>query len=138
MSKVTIGLPAAGALDDRIGDVGGAHLLDLVAVEDLDAAILRRMGADADLDRAVGIDDALAHGARDEGAVVDALAVVEPGVLMRVELHQRQRAVDRGMRLQQRPGDEVVAAERQQEGAALRGCFAASRSIVAGVFWWLP
>ena len=54
-----IGLLAAGALGDRIGDVGGAHLLDLVAVEDLDAEILRRMGADADLDRAVGIDDAL-------------------------------------------------------------------------------
>ena len=61
-----------------------------------------------------------AHGARHEGAVVDALAVVVPGVLMRVELHQRQRAVDRRMRLQQRPGDEMVAAERQQEGAGLQ------------------
>ena len=57
------------------------------------------------------------RGARDERAVVDALAVVEPGVLMRVELHQRQRPVDRGMRLEQRPGDEMVAAERQQERA---------------------
>ena len=59
-----IGLLAAGALDDRIGDVGGAHLLDLVAVEDLDAEIVRRMGADADLDRAVRIDDAVACTAR--------------------------------------------------------------------------
>ena len=72
----------------------GAHLLDLMAVEDLDAEVLGRMRADADLDRAVGIDDAFADGAADEGAVVDALAVVVPGVLMRVELHQRQRAVD--------------------------------------------
>ena len=115
-----VGLLAAGALGDRIGDVGGAHLLDLVAVDDLDPVILRRVGADADLDRAVGIDDALAHGARDEGAVVDALAVVGPGVLMRVELHQRERAMHCSMRLEQRPGDEVIAAERQQERAALQ------------------
>ena len=35
----------------------------------------------------------------DEGAVVDALAVVGPGVLMRVELDQRQRAMHRRMGL---------------------------------------
>ena len=115
-----------------------AHLLDLVAVEDLDAAIVRRMGADADLDRAVGIDDAVLDGAADEGAVVDALAVVGPGVLMGVELHQGQRSMNGGMRLEQRPGDEMVAAERQQEGAGLSRILAASRSIVPGVFWWLP
>ena len=69
-------------------------------------------------------------GARDEGAVVDALAVVVPCVLMRVELHQRQRAVLGRVRLQQRPGDEMVAAERQQERAGLQefGCFALDRS----------
>ena len=39
---------------------------------------------------------------------------------MRVELHQRQRPVDRRMRLEQRPGDEMVAAERQQERAGLQ------------------
>ena len=60
------------------------------------------------------------HGAGDEGAVVDALAVVVPGVLMRVELHQRQRAVHGGVRLEQRPGDEMIAAERHQESAALQ------------------
>ena len=58
----------------------------------------------------------VAHRAADERAVVDAPAVVEPGVLMGVELHQRQLAVARRMRLQQRPGDIVVAAERHQEG----------------------
>ena len=41
----------------------------------------------------VGIDDAVAHRARNEAAVVDALAVVGPGVLVGVELDQRQRPV---------------------------------------------
>ena len=67
----------------------------------------------------VGVDDAFLDGAGDEGAVVDALAVVRPGILVRVELHQRQRPVQRCMRLEQRPGDKMVAAERQQEGARL-------------------
>ena len=50
----------------------------------------------------------------DEGAVRQLLAVVGPGVLVRVELHQRQRPVFLRMRLQQRPGDEMVAAEREE------------------------
>src|SRR5207253_5492358 len=62
-----IGLPAAGALDNGIGDVGGAHFLDLVAIDDLDAKRVRRMRADADLDRAVRIDDAFFHRAGYEG-----------------------------------------------------------------------
>ncbi len=52
--------------DDRRGDLSGAHLLDLMAVEDANAEILRRVGADADLDGAVRIDDAVASRARDE------------------------------------------------------------------------
>jgi len=88
-----------------------------VAVEDLDAERVGGVRADADLDRAVGIDDTFIDGATDERTMVDALAVVRPGVLMGVELHQRQRPVDGGMRLEQRPGDEMVAAERQQESA---------------------
>jgi hypothetical protein len=56
------------------------------------------MGADADLDGTVGIDDALLDSMRDEGAVADAGA--RPGILMRVELHQRQRSVHGRVRLQ--------------------------------------
>ena len=40
--------------------------------------------------------------------------IVGPEVAVGVELDQRQRPVLRGMRPQQRPGDEMVAAERQQ------------------------
>ncbi len=114
------------------------HLLHLVAVEDVDAEIVRRVGADADLDGTVRVDNAGPRRARHEGAVVDALAVVEPGILMRVELHERQRAVLGRMRLEQRPGDVVIAAERQQEGADCRGWPSPACSIVAGVSWWLP
>ena len=53
-------------------------------------------------------------GAADERAVRDAAVVVEPGVLVGVELDERQRAVDGGMRLQQRIGDEVIAAQRKE------------------------
>ena len=88
--------------------------MHVVRGKHLDAAILRRVRADADLDGAVGIDDALAHGAADERAVRQLLSVVAPGVLMRVELHQRQRPVFLRMRLQERPGDEMVAAEREE------------------------
>ena len=80
-------------------------------MQDLDAERVRRMGADADLDRTIGIDDAFLYGAADKRAVVDALAVIRPGVLMGVELHHGERAVDGGMRLEQRPGDEMVAAQ---------------------------
>ena len=66
-----------------------------------------------------GIDDAFLHRAGHERAVVDALAVVVPRVLVGIELHQRQRPVDRRMRLEQRPGDEMIAAQRQQKGAGV-------------------
>lgn len=77
------------------------------------------MRADADLDGAIGIDDAVANRARHKGTVVDPLVVVEPGVLMRVELHQRQRTAFGGMRLEDRPGHVMVAAQRQHEGARI-------------------
>ena len=83
--------------EDDIGDLAGAHLLDIVAIENADAAIVGRMGADAELDRACGIDQALARRAADEGAVVDAAFLVGPGVLMRIELDEGEGAVDGGM-----------------------------------------
>ncbi len=87
-----------------------------MTVEDVDAAIFRRMGAYANLDRAAGIDQAFPGGSGNEGAVVYTAVVVEPGVLMGVELDERQRPMPRDMRLQERPGDVVVAAEGEQEG----------------------
>ncbi len=90
-----------------------------MTVDDRDTAVFRRMGADADLDRAVRIDQPLAHGAGDEGAVIDPASVVEPGVLMGVEMHERERTMLGGMGFEQRPGDEMIAAERKQEGAAV-------------------
>ena len=44
-----------------------------------------------------GIDQAFARRAADEGAVIDAAFLVGPGILMRIELDERQRAVDGGM-----------------------------------------
>ncbi|MNL18445.1 hypothetical protein D3C87_1395890 [compost metagenome] len=105
---------ACRVLDDQRGDIARPHFLHLVTVENADAEILRRMGANTDLDGTIGIDQTIAHGACHEGTMVNAFAVVEPGILMRIEMHQRQRAVLCHMRLQQRPGDEMVAAKRQQ------------------------
>ena len=84
-----------------------------------DPAILRRLRANANLDGALGIDDALTHGAADERAMRQLLPVVAPGVLMRIELHQRERPVFLGMRFKQRPGDKMVAAEREEVDVSL-------------------
>ncbi len=51
--------------------------------------------------------------------MIDAPGFISPGVLMGVELHHRQRPVPRHMGFQQRPGDEVIAPERQQKGTAV-------------------
>jgi hypothetical protein len=42
--------------------------------------------------------------------MVDTVAAVGPGILVRVEVNKRQWPVDRGMRLEARIGDEMVAA----------------------------
>src|SRR5690606_36767881 len=93
-----IGLEAASSLDDRIGEVGCAHLVYLVAVDDLDAACLRSMGTDAHLNRSVRIDETFPDGAAHEGTMVDALAIVRPGILVGIELNQVQRAMNSGSR----------------------------------------
>jgi hypothetical protein len=72
------------------------------------------VAADSDLDRPGRIDDALAHGARHEGAVRQLLAVVRPGVLVRIELDESERPILGRVSLQERPGDEVVAAQREE------------------------
>src|SRR5690606_7229808 len=58
-----------------------------------------------------------------EGAMVDAVAVIIPGILMGIELDQGQSAVAGGMGLQERPGDKMVAAEREEMGAARQDRF---------------
>lgn len=65
----------------------------------------------------LGIDDTLAHGAGDEGAMVDPLAVIVPGILMGIEMDEGQRTVLGGMRLQQWPCNEMIATEREEESA---------------------
>ena len=89
-----------------------------MTVDDVDAAILGRHGADTDLDRPCGVDQALAHGPCDEAAMRDA-AVVGPCVLVCIEVHQRQTPVPGRVRLEQRIGDEVVAAEGEELRLAL-------------------
>lgn len=87
-----------------------------MAVQDSDAEIVRRVGADADLYRPFRVYDTFAYGPRDKRSVVDALAIVEPCVLMRIELHEGEGTVQRGMGLEKRPRNEMIAAKRQKEG----------------------
>ena len=70
-----------------------AHVGACVAVEDREPAVARRDRAHADLDRMTRIDQPLTHRGRDEAAVRDRALAVVPGVLMCVELHERQRTV---------------------------------------------
>jgi len=109
------------ALPDPLADAprraGYAEFLRLIAVDDGDAAIARRHRADADLDRALDIDQSFAHRLQHEAAMADAARAVIPGVLMGIELDQRQLAMARNMGAQQRQGDEMIAAERNEMGA---------------------
>lgn len=123
--------------DDGIGDLLGAHLLELVAVDDPKAAILRCMRPDADLDRAFHVDQSLACRAADEGAMIDAAFLVRPGVLMGIELDEGEGPVQDCMGPQDGIGDEVVAAERQQVGAGLQD-FRRLALDGLGVLAWLP
>ena len=84
----------------------------------MDAAIVGRDGADADLDRAGRVNDALAHRTGDEATMGDT-AMVRPGVLVRIELDQRQPAMAGGVGLKQGVCDEVVAAEGEELCLAL-------------------
>src|SRR3546814_5931759 len=63
-----VGGNVADMIEDRPGDVCGAHLFDLVAVDDANAAVFRSMRANADLDRAAGVDQSFAGRPGDEGA----------------------------------------------------------------------
>ena len=71
-------------------------------------------GPDPDLRRARRIDQPFADRPPHHRAMVDPPRIVGPQVAVRVHLDQRQRPVLRRMRPEQRPGDEMVAAERQQ------------------------
>ena len=117
-----------GEIDRRVPGPRADHLErrgDAVAVQpgrgqDLEAQVLVVEGADADLRRAARVDQPLADRPAHHRAVVDPARIVRPEVAVRVDLDQRQRPVPRGVRPQQRPGDEMVAAERQQLRARRR------------------
>ena len=71
--------------------------------------------AQADLDAALGVEQAVLDGAAERRAVGDRLAehrVVDVG--MGVDMHEADRAVLALQRPQDRIGDRVVAAERQR------------------------
>lgn len=67
--------------------------MDLVAVNDLNAAVFGRNGANSDLDRAFGVDQAFADGADDEAAMRDGFVIIVPCVLMGIELDEGEGAV---------------------------------------------
>ena len=106
----------AAAHDVRGGDDAEAHLL--VVVEVL-LAVERAAGADVGERR--GVEDALLDGPA-EGRAVRVLGaeVGVPGVEVRVEVQQGDRAVPARHRAQQRQRDGVVAAEGHQAGAGVQ------------------
>src|SRR5690606_4367917 len=113
-----IGRSLSDMSEDDFGNLLSSHLLEVEPVQDADTAIFRRMRADAHLNGAGWVDDVLAHGAAYKGAVIHALAVIRPGVLMRVELDEgKRRAMFFRVRPEQRPGDEMISAERDEKCA---------------------
>ncbi|MNO84416.1 hypothetical protein D3C76_757560 [compost metagenome] len=75
---------------DRLGDLLRAAPVDFPRVQHLEAHHVVVGGAQADLHRTRRIDQPLAGGVVEHGAVVDALYLfVRPGVAVRVEVDQR-------------------------------------------------
>src|SRR5690606_16511219 len=99
-------------LNNGFSDLSIAHIFNLMTIENANAAIFWGMGADADLDGARGVDQAFTCCSHHEGAVINALSIIKPCVLMGIELHQCQRTMLSDMRLQERPSDKVIAAQR--------------------------
>ena len=67
-----------------------------------------------------GIDHAVADRIVEHRAVIDAAAIIGLDIAMRIEMHERQRAMHLGMGLEQRIGDEMIAAEGDHLGAGAR------------------
>ena len=105
---------------DLLGDLLRPTAVDLPCIQHLEAHHIVIGGAQADLHRARRIDQSLAGRVVEHGAVIDAFDLfVRPGVAVRVEVDQRQRAVFFRVCLEQRVADEVVAT--QGEHGAARG-----------------
>ena len=120
--EAEIGGRLADDLDDALGDGRRAHLVDRLGVDDGDALfdgpvadVLVDRRADADLDRAVRVDELGIDGVVEDRAVGVVLAeVLRPGVDVGVEMDERQRrALPLGRDLEQRQRDAVIAAQNQ-------------------------
>src|SRR5690606_15446392 len=116
----------ADALAELVGDLVGAAPVDVGGGDDAEAHLLVvgevllavQRAADADVGQGGGVEDALLYGPAERGAVgVLGAEVGVPGVQVRVEVEQRDRAVLLGDRAQQRQRDGVVAAQGHQAGA---------------------
>ncbi|EKD59707.1 MAG: hypothetical protein ACD_54C01181G0003 [uncultured bacterium] len=98
---------------------GGAVFMQPAGVDDVEAKVVFRRGADADLHRAFGIDIAQLDRLIHHGAVVDAgHVVIWPQIGMRVEMDHRERAEFLGIGAQDRQGDVVIATQSD----AARAC----------------
>ncbi|MCY1401804.1 hypothetical protein D9M71_169280 [compost metagenome] len=94
--------------------------MHLSRIQHLKALVIVIGGAQADLHRARRIHQPFPGRVPEHGAVVDALALfVRPGVAVGVEVDQRQCPVLAGMGLEQRIGDEMVAAKGQHGRAGV-------------------
>ena len=91
----------------------------MLAVE-VEVVLAVHRSADADLDEPLAVDEPFLDGAAERRAVkVLAAEVLVPGVDVRVELHQRERAVPLRQRAQDRQRDRVVAADHDRPRAGV-------------------
>jgi hypothetical protein len=129
------------ATGDRLDDAGGAQALRVGRGEHLEAqrgvraqvVLAVQRAADADVQAAGPVDDALLRGPAERRAVrVRRAKVGVQGVEVRVEVHDRDRAVHRVDRAQQRQRDRVVAAEGQQAADAGAGEHLAGSALDRG------
>src|SRR6185437_5056395 len=105
---------------DRLDDAARAQVLDLGGRDHAEADVdvphqilhIVERAANADVQAGAGVEQAFLERAAERGAVrVSGAEVGVPGVQVRVEVDDGDRAVHRLDRAQQREGDRVVAAE---------------------------
>src|SRR5262245_8187050 len=98
-----IGLLLAYGTRYLLRDLGRTHLVNPVRIEDVEAeSPLPVEGrADANLNRALGIDEPVSHRMVEHRAVIDSVTVIGLHVAMGIKMDESQRTMQLGMRFQQ-------------------------------------
>ena len=105
---------------NTFNNLGGSVPMDGRCIQDCEAMITFAEGPDANLYRMFNINNPLVFCSQKHRPVIQALAVIRPGVNVGVEVHQRHRSMDLVMGFQKRIGDKMIPTQGDHEGVFLK------------------